>query len=83
MSDFRKALLWTAVPLVVMALLGLIPGFGFSMGIAGMAILAAFIVGLVFLLTKRRQLAAGVFTGMAIGIVALGATCFAGPFRTG
>lgn len=76
MTDFRKALLWTAIPLVALALIGMV---SMPVWIVALALVViAFIVALILLLAKHnRQAAAGVFTGFAIGIVALGATCFA------
>jgi hypothetical protein len=90
MSDFVKAMLFTAVPICVTGLLAIFTAranFSFSLVtvslIAGaVCFLAAFIAAIVFAATRRMKIAAGIFTGMAIGAVALGASCFASIFTS-
>lgn len=75
MSNFRKALLCTAIPIVVVALIGIAfwPLWIIAASFAGIA----FIIGIILLFMKgHRQTAAGILVGIAIGIIALGATCF-------
>ena len=86
MSDFRKALLWTAIPIIVLSTIsagGTIARVGWAdfgaiagvaaVGLWGVAILAA--IG--FAVARKRQVAAGILVGVGIGIIGLGATCFA------
>ena len=86
MSDFRKALLWTAIPILVLSAIGapgaLAPssawvGFGVFGGVAaglwGLAILAC--IG--FAIARKRQIALGILAGVGIGLVGVGLTCFA------
>jgi hypothetical protein len=89
MSDYRKALLWTAIPIVVIGLISVVDsvvrgigGFDFydlnfvwfgAVACWFLAVLAA--VG--FTIAGKRQIASGIFAGVAIGILALGVTCFA------
>ncbi len=88
MSDFRKALLWTAVPLLILSVAsmtgvvvssdeGSALGFGFLWLGAVLYFLGAIIAVIVFAVMREKQRAAGVLAGLAIGIVSLGATCFA------
>ena len=75
MSDFRKALIITAIPIVVLSLISLA---GPSVWFAAAALwVIAIVAAIVFISKGRREIAAGVFSGIGIGIVALGATCFA------
>jgi cytochrome bd-type quinol oxidase subunit 2 len=90
MSSFRKALLWTAIPIVVLSFISMAgvaggPTWG---GTGGMGVLAvvwffaalyfvgAIIALIVYAIRRKRQIAAGILAGLGIGIVALGATCF-------
>ena len=75
MSDFRKALIITAIPIVVLSLISLAVQ---SVWIAAAALwVVAIVAAIVLIFTGRREIASGIFTGIGIGIVALGATCFA------
>ena len=83
MSDFRKALMITAIPIVVLSLISLagaaLKGFifvGFAAA-AGTLWVVAIGVAIVFAVKGKREIAAGMFAGIGIGFVALGATCFA------
>ena len=76
MSSFRKALLCTAIPIVVVALIGI--AFAPIWPVAAVFAVIAFVIGIILLFMKgHRQTAAGILAGIAIGIIALGATCFA------
>jgi hypothetical protein len=87
MSDFRKALIWTAVPLVTLgiAVFGLRvvsrpANWGFASGVAGFIVAALWAVALLtavgFAIAGRRRIAAGIFAGAGIGLVGVGLTCF-------
>jgi len=88
MSDFRKALLWTAIPIVVLSVLSGVGGWfsGGNMAIIPWALfwlipaalwLIALVRAIVFTITDRRERAAGIWAGIGIGIIALGSSCFA------
>ncbi|MFC1875600.1 hypothetical protein ACFLUX_00915 [Chloroflexota bacterium] len=78
MSSFRKALLWTAIPTVTLSIISLIgdPVWIVWIG-AAIYILIAFVVLIFILILGDRDIAAGILAGVGIGIVTLGATCFA------
>ena len=65
MSDFRKALLWTAISTVL---------------ISGIALVGGIIAAIVFHSQGQKEISKGIWTGLAIGIsiliVVLGVTCF-------
>ncbi len=88
MSSFKKALIWTAIPIVVLSVIsaaGRMPTGGgldwdpllalwfVAAGLLGLVILAA--IG--FAVARKRQIAAGILAGIGIGSVSLGVTCFA------
>ena len=77
-SSFRKALLWTAIPTVTLSIISLIgdPVWIVWIG-AAIYILIAFVVTVFILILGDRDIAAGILAGVGIGIVTLGATCFA------
>ncbi len=88
MSDFRKALMITAIPIVVLSLVtavgataggGGIEGIGwlFSWLIPAFLLLIAFVAAIVFGGKGKKQIASGIWAGVGIGIVSLGLTCFA------
>jgi hypothetical protein len=89
MSSFRKALLWTAIPTIVLSVISAAgvatTGEYIFDGAAGFAIVwivaAIYLVGAILIsiicLFVNRSIGAGILTGVGIGIVALGATCFA------
>jgi ABC-type uncharacterized transport system permease subunit len=62
MSDFQKAMMWTAIAAVVLNALG---------------ILAGIVAAVIFAVKGKRQIMSGILAGLGIGIVALGASCFA------
>ena len=89
MSDFRKALLWTAVPMVALSLIslagvatnpkdeGAIFGFGLMWLVAALWWLLASMAAIGYRIASEKQKMAGVLAGLGIGIVALSGTCFA------
>jgi hypothetical protein len=83
MSDFQKGLAFTAGPIVVLCIIGSVGsihnlyGVGVSWSAIGIAFLAAFIVAIVMGVRGKRKASAGIFVGLAIGVIALGASCFA------
>jgi lipid-binding SYLF domain-containing protein len=91
MSDFRKALLWTAIPIVVLSLIS--TGFVFhdrygrdierqksAIGLwfyAVFYLVGATIGAIIYGLRGKRNIASGIWAGIGIGIISLGVTCFA------
>ncbi len=74
-SDFRKALLWTAIPIVLISLISIVVPFIWFGG--ALVFVIAFFIAIVRLLQGERGIAGGIFAGIGIGVVALGLTCFA------
>jgi len=79
MSVFLKYLLLTAIPLVALSLARILLHNALPLLVVLIASLGCAIVGVVLVTKNRTAEAAGVLTGMAIGVVSLGATCFAWP----
>jgi hypothetical protein len=89
MSNFRKALLWTAIPIIVLSVAGLTgvavgsgdEGVEFFFGLiwfgAAFYFLGAIIALIISAVRHDRQKMAGILAGLGISIVSLGATCFA------
>jgi uncharacterized membrane protein len=87
MSGFRKALLWTAGPIVAMSLIstaGNLVRNAFIADATAWLWLAAVVYGagaaiasIVFAIAGRKQISAGMAAGLAIGIISLAGTCFA------
>jgi hypothetical protein len=86
-NRFRRALLRTAVPIVILSLIGMagMAGgeaggmvLGFAWWFGAVYFLGALIAFIVFAIKQDKTLVAGVLAGLAIGLVSLGATCFAG-----
>jgi hypothetical protein len=84
MSDFRKGLLWTAIPLSLIGIAGLlrisipwITGWNWmtTLGLWIIAFFAAIVLGI----TGRRGLASGIFAGLGLSFVVFGVTCFVAP----
>jgi hypothetical protein len=87
-SDFRKALIWTAVPLLALGLTGfglrVVARFSggaglpvaFSPAIVPLLWVLAIFTAIGFAIAGKRQVAAGMFAGIAIGLVGVGLTCF-------
>jgi hypothetical protein len=84
-SDFKKALLWTVIPFLIYAIFGAVgTADAYYLGamilywpVGGAFSLGAIIAGIVFSIRGKRRIAAGIFVGMAIGIAALGVSCYA------
>lgn len=81
MSNYRKAVLFTAIPIVVSSLISvgskspdLNKELGIAWLIAGDMWLIALITALVFQLKKYKQIASGILLGAAIGAFSLGVT---------
>jgi hypothetical protein len=82
MSVFLKYLLLTAIPLVALSLGGMLLHNALPLLVVLLASLACAVAGVVLVAKDRTAEAAGVLTGMAIGVVSLGASCFAMPWMT-
>jgi hypothetical protein len=76
-NDFKKAFLWTAIPIGVVSCFR-----GWGWGLGGFGILIAVISGLILLGSKRKEeswlraAGAGVLAGAGIGVVVMGLSCF-------
>jgi hypothetical protein len=84
LSVLVKALLITAVPTVVLSVVGT----GLAMatgrdaysaiaGVGGLVWVAAVVACVAFAIARRGQIALGILAGLAIGAVGMGLTCFA------
>jgi hypothetical protein len=86
MNDFLKGLAFTAIPIVVLCAIATVGsvqnilGLGFLWPVVWIAFLAAFILAIVMAVRGRKKASAGIFVGLAIGVIALGASCFAVVF---
>ncbi|GEM_PF-1893410 len=83
-SDFRKALVITVAPCLIFSIVLLIgphlwteTAFIVAVLLPGLAIPAAITASVVFAVTGERESAAGTLAGLGIGIVAMGASCYA------
>ena len=88
MSDFRKALMITAIPIFVLSL-GSVVGasavgggvdaivFAFFWIIPAFFLLIAIVAAIIYTAVHRRERAAGIWAGVGIGIVSVGLSCFA------
>ena len=81
MSNYRKALLFTAIPIVVLSLVSLGSkhaevnrGLGISWLIAGTIWLIALLAVVGFRLKKRKEIASGILAGAGIGFASLALT---------
>ncbi len=89
MSDFRKALLWTAIPIFILSIVSMVGvvinsgdegaefGFGFLWVGALLYFLGTIIALILSAVMHKRQVMSGILAGIGIGIVSLGVTCFA------
>ncbi len=88
LDDFGRALLFSAIPFVLLAIaaaltkLGAAPGLPIDMYaldwvFGGVLVVGAVIAGAVLGGMGKRRLGAGVFAGMGIGVVVLAQSCFA------
>ena len=88
MSNFRKALMLTAIPIVVLSLISLAGVgryvFGEGVQLVWFASAALWVIAIgaaiVFSIKGKREIASGILAGIGIGFVALGGTCFAALF---
>jgi len=85
MGDFRKAMIWTAAPIIILSAIAVggsivrhVSAFGFFGGIAAGLWTLAILAAIGFAIARKRQIAAGILVGVAIGVVGVGATCFVG-----
>ena len=81
MSSDRRALLLTAIPIVLSSLISLgskqpdlNKGLGIAWLVAGVIWLLSLLAYLGFRLKKREEIAAGILIGAVIGLVSLGVT---------
>ena len=81
MSKTVKALLFTAIPIVVLSLISLFSkqpdlnkGLGIAWIVAGVAWIIAILVGLIFRFRKNREISSGILAGVAIGFASLALT---------
>jgi hypothetical protein len=81
LTPFQRAMLWTAAPLVALNLISVGGAWEESLywvwAIALLAWLVTAVVGIGFSIAGKRETAAGVWAGFAIGLVALFVSCFA------
>ena len=76
MPTSRKAMLFTAVPIIVVCLINIIleivdptiPGDPFGYGIAGLLGISI-IAGIVFTVKSKKQVAKGIWRGTGIGLI--------------
>jgi hypothetical protein len=82
MSSFWKAFLATAVPLAAFGIASIVGPVGveFLGAVASIGFLLALVAGIVFVVRRQRRVAAGIFAGLAAGILVLATTCFASVF---
>lgn len=87
MSDFRKALIITAIPIVLLSVVSTIGAsvvggyeeaffFLFFWLIPAFLLLIAIVFAITYTVKGRRDRAAGIWAGIGIGIVSLGLSCF-------
>ena len=84
MSNFRKSLMITMIPLVALSLVSIAGGVLASgwewvvwvrfLGV--FLVMVAIVAAIVFFFKGRKDIASGMLTGIGIGIVALGVSCF-------
>ncbi len=81
MSDFRKAFLFTVIPIVGLSVISMVgrflPALGYVWFVAIAYGAAALLSCIVFAIKRKTRVVAGILAGIGIGIVSLGATCFA------
>jgi hypothetical protein len=84
LSVLVKAMLFTAVPIAVLSVVGsslaIATGrdaYSAIAGVGGLVWVAAVVACVAFAIARRGQIALGILAGLAIGAVSLGLTCFA------
>ena len=84
-SDFRKALLWTAIPVVALDLIGAGVMWGQRMNsvlggwfvTAGLGVwILAILACIGFAIARKRQIALGILAGVGIGLAGQMLSCF-------
>jgi len=78
MSNLHKALIFTAIPIVVLSFISVFSkqpdlnkGLGIAWLTAGVVWIIAILTGLVFWFRKNREMALGIMAGVAIGFASL------------
>jgi len=87
MSNFRKVLIFTAIPIVILSLVSLggrstdfTEGLGVAwLGAGGLWVIAV-LTAIGFAIKGRREISSGILVGVAIGFVSLVVTCIASFF---
>jgi hypothetical protein len=83
-NPFFRSLIPTAAVLAALCVVASIGAGrswgGIAAGAAGLATVAALVLGIVLASRRRAALAAGVFAGMGLGVLGLMVTCFANMF---
>ena len=81
LTPFQRAMLWTAAPLVALNLVSVGGAWQenlyWAWGIALLAWLVAMFMAIGFSIAGKRETAAGIWAGFAIGLVSLFVSCFA------
>ena len=81
MSDFLKGLLITAIPIVVLSVVSMAGAAVEGIYYVWLGAIALWWIAIVtaigYTIARKGQIAAGIVAGLGIGIVSLGATCFA------
>ncbi len=81
MSTFKKAFLWTTVPIAGLSIVstggaGAEGMYSLSYVAAGLWLIAV-LVAIGFLVGRGGRATSGIWAGVAVGVVSLGMTCFA------
>ena len=87
MSDFRKSLVFTAIPILVISLISLggrstdyTEGLSMAWLVAGSLWVIAVLTAIGFALKRRGEIAKGMLAGIFIGLASLAVTCIASFF---
>ena len=87
MSNFRKALIYTAIPIVILSLISLFgrstdftEGIGVTWLVAGGLWVISVLTAIGFTIKKRKEIALGMLAGISIGLAFLVVTCIASFF---
>lgn len=79
-SSFGKAFIWTAAPIVVLGIFSTVgaaaPGLYFAWYAGALVGFAALVAGIIMLFVNR-SVGAGIWAGLAVGVLVLFVTCFA------
>jgi flavin reductase (DIM6/NTAB) family NADH-FMN oxidoreductase RutF len=77
MNDFRKAMIITAAPIVILSVLSLNSRFSAMLAAAMVLWGVSLIATVIFAIKGRRQVSAGIAVGASIGFAAFFVSCFA------